>query len=379
MQEPKGPVLVSVPVDDWDVPTDYVPAHQVGHHVQPDTTLLGQLADALARCASPAFVVGAEVDRSRAWAPVVQLAEKFGARVFAAPMIGRSSFPEDHALFAGFLRPRMEHVRECLERHDLVFVIGAPIFTYNVQGTTAPMLEGSKVFQLVEDPNVAAWTPIGTSIVGNIRVGVEYLLGQAGPASRPWPAAKAPVPRVRPPDGDARLSVACVMQALADARHRSDIIIEEAPSARGDMQTHLPIYETGTYYTMCSGGLGYGLPAAVGIALAQRDRRVIAVIGDGSCMYSMQALWSAVELGLSMTIVILQNGRYAAMQNMSKALGFADTAAIPGIELPHLDFVQLANGHGCQASSVSNARELPAAIAQALRSKGPFLLSVEVE
>jgi benzoylformate decarboxylase len=141
----------------------------------------------------------------------------------------------------------------------------------------------------------------------------------------------------------------------------------------------LPIYETGTYYTMCSGGLGYGLPAAVGIALAQPDRRVIAVIGDGSCMYSVQALWSAVELGLSMTIVILQNGRYAAMQNMSKALGFAATTAIPGIELPHLDFVQLANGQGCQACSVSNARELPAAVARALRSKGPFLLSVEVE
>src|SRR5215204_2593913 len=94
------------------------------------------------------------------------------------------------------------------------------------------------------------------------------------------------------------------------ARDPASIVVEEAPSSRAAMQSHLPIMRSETFYTMCSGGLGYGMPAAIGIALGKPGRKVIALIGDGSSMYSIQALWSAAQLALPITFIILKNRRY---------------------------------------------------------------------
>ncbi|MEK7927039.1 thiamine pyrophosphate-binding protein, partial [Burkholderia contaminans] len=103
MQEPRGPVFVSIPVDDWDQPADRLPRRDVSSVVRPDPDALARLGDTLDAARRPAFVVGAAVDRAGAWDDVVRLAERHRARVYVAPMSGRCSFPEDHPLFAGFL------------------------------------------------------------------------------------------------------------------------------------------------------------------------------------------------------------------------------------------------------------------------------------
>ena len=102
----------------------------------------------------------------------------------------------------------------------------------------------------------------------------------------------------------------------------------------------------GQFYTMASGGLGYGLPAAVGVALAKPDRRVIAIIGDGSLMYSIQALWTAAQHRLPLSVVVINNGGYGAMRSFSQTL---KVKAPPGIDLPGIDSVQIAKGFGCAA------------------------------
>ena len=174
------------------------------------------------------------------------------------------------------------------------------------------------------------------------------------------------------------ISTAWALQCLADARPRDSIVVEEAPSARAVMHQHLPILAPETFYTMCSGGLGYSLPAAVGVALAQPGRRVIALMGDGSAMYAIQALWSAAQLALPITIVILKNRRYAALQEFAPSFGFAPGAPLAGCDLPDLDFVALAAGHGCPGVQVTDALTLPGVLAQALQSVGPLLVEIEV-
>jgi benzoylformate decarboxylase len=175
------------------------------------------------------------------------------------------------------------------------------------------------------------------------------------------------------------------MQTLTDVRPRDSIVFEEAPSARGAMQRHLPIFEPGTYWTMDSGGLGHGLAAAMGVALAQQQRgpgknrqRVIAMIGDGSAMYSIQALWNAAQLQLPVTVLILNNRRYGALQNFAPHFGFEPGAPLVGTDLPALDFVALAAGHGLPASRVSDGAELADALRRALAAEGPVLIEVAV-
>ena len=134
MLPPRGPVLVSVPADDWAARTLPLAARQVSTQLRPEPALLAQLGDALDACARPAFVIGAALDRDGAWDAVVQLAERHSARVFAAPMSGRCGFPEDHRLYAGVLPAARERIVEALAGHDLVAALGAPAFTYHVEG-----------------------------------------------------------------------------------------------------------------------------------------------------------------------------------------------------------------------------------------------------
>ncbi|MFT3721482.1 benzoylformate decarboxylase [Pseudorhodoferax sp.] len=375
MMPPRGPVLVSVPVDDWDQPAELVATRVVSSEVRPQPSVLGRIGDALDASARPAIVVGAAVDRDGAWDDVVALAEAHNARVWAAPMSGRCSFPEDHRLFAGFLPAMRERIVDLLAGHDLILVIGAPAFAYHVEGAGPHIPQGSTLCQLTEDPDTAAWTAVGTTAVGSIRLGVQDLRARPAPQPRPAPALRAPAPRAEP---SACMSVAYVLQTLAELRQPGDIVVEEAPSARPVMQQYLPMTRTQSFYTMDSGGLGYGMPAAVGVALAQPGRRIIGVIGDGSSMYSIQALWSAAQHELPITFVILNNRRYAALQDFAPAFGFAATDVVQGTELPDLDFAALAAGMGCQGQRVTDAGALRDVLAQALASGRPNLVDVRV-
>jgi benzoylformate decarboxylase len=174
------------------------------------------------------------------------------------------------------------------------------------------------------------------------------------------------------------MSVAFALQTLSEIRDANDIIVEESPSARPIMQAYLPITRAEGFYTMDSGGLGYSMPAAVGIALGKPGSRVIGLIGDGSSMYSIQALWSAAQLKLPITYVILNNRRYAALQEFAPVFGFAKGETVHGTDLPDIDFVSIARGMGCDAVRVIQADKLHEALARALAARSPTLVEVEV-
>ncbi|EJL94405.1 thiamine pyrophosphate-dependent enzyme, possible carboligase or decarboxylase [Herbaspirillum sp. CF444] len=382
MMPPRGPVLVSIPADDWDQPAELLAPRTVSTELRAEPLVLDQIGAMLDASRRPVFVVGAAVDRDNAWDTVVQLAERHNARVFAAPMSGRCSFPEDHRLFAGFLPAMREKIVGLLDGHDCIFALGAPAFTYHVEGTGPHLPPGAVLCQLTDDPTTAAWTPSGTAAVGSIRLSVLDLLARAAPPARALPAPRAPRPRAEP---TSPLSVAYVMQTLTELRKPSDIIVEEAPSARSVMQNYLPITQSEGFFTMDSGGLGYGMPAALGVALGvastKPDARLIGIFGDGSSMYSIQSLWSAAQMQLPITFVILNNGRYAALQDFAPVFGFSATDVVQGTELPAIDFVGLAQAQGCTALRVADASALRDALQLALSRKDthqPMLIDVEV-
>ena len=371
MQPPRGPTFVSVPVDDWDRRCAPVRPREVSRVIAGDPELLARAAALLNAAHQPVIVVGAGVARDRAWHETVALAERHEARVWVSPLAARNSFPEHHRLFAGFLPANRAGIVDHLRGADFILALGAPVFTYHVEGAGPHIPEGATLVQLVDDPGSAAWAAVGLAIVTSLRPGVQALLDRSSPATRSAPIARAPTPRLTP----GVLTDSWLMDRIAHLRPAGSIIVEEAPSSRTPMHEHLPILEPDTFFTCASGGLGHALPAAVGVALARSDRKVIALLGDGSSMYSIQALWSACELGLPVAVIIVRNGCYQALNEFGRHF---DLASLPGLELPHLDFCALARGHGVASQRVAHCGELDAALQAAFVATEPMLVEVSV-
>jgi len=369
MQAPRGPTFVSIPVDDWGRSCEPTAARRVSRAVAGDPVLLGEAAAALAHAQRPVIVVGAGVARDDAWAETIALAERHQAAVWASPMSGRNSFPENHSLFAGFLAAERSGIVQSLAGADLILVLGAPAFTYHVEGFGPHIPEGAALVQLVDNPGTAAWTPVGLSIVTHLKLGVRALLDGPAPVRRAAPKPKKRAPRLA---GD-RLTDCYLLQQIAALRPAGSIIVEEAPSSRGPMHDYLPIIEQDGFYTCASGGLGHGLPAAIGIAMGRAGRKIIAVLGDGSSMYSIQGLWTAAQLGLDIAFVIIRNGRYEALHEFSSRF---DLERLPGTRLPQLDFCALAEGQGLRAVRVDRPAALDEALSRAFRSSQPILVEV---
>jgi benzoylformate decarboxylase len=367
MTPPRGPVFVSVPEDDWNAAASPVPMREIQPDFVASSEGLRSLADALNASERPALVIGAGVDDDDAFAAVVALAEKTSAAVWLAPMSARSGFPEDHRLFQGFLPPVRDQVVKVLDGHDVVLGIGAPIFKYHVH-TPGPYLPaGTRLFQLDCDPVAAAWAPVGTSLLGTVRASVTALLEFLDPVDRRVPAA-------RPALTVASSPAAFVIDTLRATLPPGMVVVEEAPSHRDVFHERLPITRPGGFLTTGSGALGWGLPVAVGRALAGDP--VVCVVGDGSSLYSIQALWSAAQYRTPVTFVVLNNHGYEAVRQLGRRLGNADPV---GTEIPGVDFVAVANGFGVPARRVSPHDDLGSSLASAFAGDGPSLLEVPVD
>jgi len=371
MQPPRGPTFVSVPVDDWDRMCTPPPHHEVSRAVAGEPALLARAGALLSAARRPVLIVGASVARDAAWQEVIALAERHGCAVWVSPLSSRNGFPEQHQLFAGFLPADREKIVARLAGSDLILVLGAPVFTYHIEGHGPHIPPDAALVQLTDDPAAAARSPVGLSIVTDLKLGIRALL--AAPATaRPAPVVPSR-PSPVPPD---RLTDRYLLQQIATLRPPDSIVVEEAPSSRGAMHDYLPMLEPDSFYTCASGGLGYGLPAAVGVALGRPGRRVLGLLGDGSAMYSIQGLWSAAELALPVTFVIVNNRGYRALHEFAPHFGLA---ALAGTLLPHLDFCALARAQGVESVRVTSCAELDGALRMAFAAAGPVLVEVCVE
>ena len=387
MQAPRGPTFVSIPVDDWDQDCEPLAARVVSTRVGADPQLLASAAQALMQARRPVIVVGASVARNQAWDETIALAERHNAAVWVAPMSARNSFPENHRLFAGFLPADRSGIVTALADNDLVLVLGAPAFTYHVEGHGPHVPQGAQLLQLTDDPAVAAWCPVGTSIVTDLRLGVAQLLAlTTAAANSSNPLRTAPTIAARPPQTPPEvLDDRYLMQRIAALRPAHSILVEEAPSSRAALHDYLPIIERDGFHTCASGGLGHGLPAAIGVALAQQDthslqqadappqRKVIALLGDGSAMYAIQGLWSAAALGTPVAFIIVNNRSYQALAEFGQHFGIA---TLPCVQLGGLDFCALASAQGLRALRVERAADLNAALQQVFSATVPMLLEV---
>ena len=376
---PRGPVFVSVPMDDWDAEVDAdAVARQTTRSVTgrqgPNPDQLHALAERLDKADNPVLVAGPDIDACGGWEAAVNLVEKLKLPVWAtpAPGGGRIGFPEGHPSFRGILPPAIGPVGETLKDHDLVIVVGSSVFPYypNIPG---PLLaEGTELVQITNDPDEAARAPMGDAILADPALALEVLAFKVGESEREAPGEQWPAPD---PEESDPISASVAAAVLADLWPEDGILVLESPSSTLAMRSRLKLSKPGSYYFGAGGGLGFGLSAAVGVQLAQPDRQVVCVLGEGSVQYAVTAFWTATAYKVPLKILVLRNEEYAILKWFGE---LESVTGAPGLDLPALESAEIARGYGVNAKRVDGRDELHEALGAALAADGPQLVEVKV-
>jgi benzoylformate decarboxylase len=290
--------------------------------------------------------------------------------VWAAPSVFRLPFPNRHPLFRGVLPAGIEPACRALAGHDLVLVLGAPVFRYHEHLPGRYLPEGTRLIQVTEDVSAAARAPVGEALVADPGAVTRLLLTALGTPGTPVHGYR-PVPAPAGTRGP-RLHPEEVFAALREEQPADTAYIVESTSTNSSWWRQMDLRRPGSYYFPAAGGLGFGLPGAVGVALARPGRPVVGVIGDGSANYGITALWTAARLHVPLTVVLLRNGTYGALRWFGELLGVPDA---PGLDIPGLDFTRIAEGYGVPARQIGGAAELRAALSEPV--DGPRLLQVD--
>ena len=408
---PRGPVFVSIPMDDWyaEVRSDEEVRHQTTRAVSggaglPDKQSIAGIAKRLLEASNPALIAGPDIDAAGGWDAAVALAERARLPVYATPATGggRLGFPENHPLFQAILPPAVQPLGEALAPHDFVLAVGTSIFPYypNIPG---PLLApGTSLTAITSDPDEAARAPMGDAIVADVALtlaaladAVETLLGEGGggggggssapgasaglalsPAQggidrEPPPVRAAPeaVPVTHP------MSPSTAVRALAEVFPADGVVVLESPSATPALRNQLRLGRPGSYYFSAGGGLGFGMPASIGVQLARPERPVVCVIGEGSAQYAVQSFWTAAAYKVPVTFLVLRNSEYAILKFFTL---LEEIPGAPGLDLPALETASVAAGYGINAVRADDPEQLRVELRRALASPEPELIEVQV-
>jgi benzoylformate decarboxylase len=381
-QTGRGPALVIVPMSDWLSPADETvelgAPGEVLRARAADPAAVSRLAELIAAARSPAFVVGAGADDQETWTALVALAERLRAPVWQESFGARAGFPQDHRLFAGHLPPGRAGLRETLGGHDLVVAVGAPVFRQYFHEPGRLVDGGTRVALVSDDPDEVHRSPAQLALLAPPAGVCEALLDRVAARDVPMPSGMIRPAAPPPPPEGGLLRAGHVLAALAERLPADVVLIEEAPSARPELHSRIPARQPLGFLSAAMGGLGFALPAATGLRMALPDRPVVAVVGDGSAVYGIQALWNAAQYKVGVVFIVLVNGGYAVMDGLAERQG--GVGPWPSFTV---DMSSLARGFGCPARRVETYPELVAALDDALAGVAdrtdPLLLEIVLE
>jgi benzoylformate decarboxylase len=367
----QGPVVVIVPMDDWDALAGPDARAAAARMVRAPATSVdvAELAAMVESGEQPVIVAGAGNDSEEGWAALTSLAERLDAPVRQEPFGARAGFPQDHALYRGQLPADRGGVRRALDGHDLVLVVGTALLRQYafVEGPMLP--DGAAAAVVTADLDEARRSPAELVVVGDPAVVVRSLADQV--RARKSASNKA---LQRPRVDDDEFCAATVFAALDRLLGPDAVVVEETPSTRPILEDVIATRRSLGFVSAAMGGLGFALPAAIGLRMAMPDRPVVAVVGDGSSLYSIQALWTAVEQRVGALFVVLANGRYAVMDRLAERHG----GQAPWPAFPEVSVSGLARSLGCPSLRVDDLASFEDAVSGFDPSAGPLLIDVVV-
>lgn len=400
---PTGPVFLALPMDIMMAEADLqiVAPPRIGARIRGDLAAMQQAADLLIQARHPVIITGDEVAKSEALEELVSVAEILGARVVAETVPNTTNFPSDHPLYQGEMPRTQRGVRSVLQEADVVFTVGADMFTMSLYVDLEPFPNHAKLICL----HVDAWEigknhPVDVAILGDPKATLAELIpmlrARLNSTQQQQAAQRLAALRQAKTEAMQRLqeramdemsrhpmSPLVMNKVIADTVPADMLVVDESITSGTGLREFLPRRHPRDYFGLKGGGIGWGLPATMGVALAQPERPVLGLIGDGSAMYSMQGLWTAARYGLRSVFLICNNGQYLILKRRLHAYNgpAAKEQTYIGIDLvsPAIQFVDLARSLGVHAERAERPADLRQALKEALQRQGPTLIDVPLE
>ncbi len=400
---PSGPVFLSLPGDilKAEADLDLMRPTRVATRVRGDVAAIAAAADILAAAKRPVIMAGDAVAQSHAHAELVELAELLGAPVYTEFVPNTASFPSSHSLFRGNPVRTAPAVRKILEEYDALLSVGADLFTLSLPSDVDPMPPGMAIVHLDTDPwEIGKNYPPAAAILGDPKSTLpeltamvrERMSSAARGAARERLARASEAAlaerealrvKARSLAGVTPVLPLALLHAIGEILPKDAVVIEEVLSSAPGIRQLIRSDDPQSYFGLRGGGIGWGLPAAIGVKLALPHRPVVGLIGDGSAMYTVQALWTAAHYRIPVVFVILNNTSYRILKQRLHAFrGLAEQVdTYVGMELvdPTIDFVGLSRSLGVAAERAKTVHEATDLISKALKDSTAMLIDVELD
>jgi benzoylformate decarboxylase len=396
---PTGPVFISLPGDilNAEAGIDLGRSTRVDTRVKPSDEALQALVQRILKAQRPVIIAGDEIVKSDALADAARFAETLGCPVYQQSAPYGAHFLSQSPCFIGALSRSQKQVRELLAPYDLLIVLGADPLRMSVHSEVEPLPDGLPIVQvgLVDwdlGKNFGAEIALKADVRETLRALLPALKQAGGAAlearagnsiaelsSKNWTARrKALAEQIEKAGEKSPIDPDYLALQVADAMPAHAILVDEGLTSSRHMPALRPYRDRYSYHALASGGIGWGLPASVGVSLANPDRPVVCYSGDGSAMYSIQALWTAAHHKLPLSVVIVNNGGYRIIKQ--RLLSFHGDDNYIGMDFadPPVDFSGMARALGLEAIRISDPRELKPGLSDAFNRPGPKLIEVMV-
>jgi benzoylformate decarboxylase len=400
---PTGPVFLSLPGDMLknDADIDLLEPTRVAPHIRGDAAAVEAAAALLAKAERPVIMAGDAVMQSRAHKELAALAEALGAPVYCEFVPNTASFPSSHPLYRGQMTRSQQGVREVLDKHDVLFSVGGDLFTWSLPSNVDPWPRGMQLIHLDTDPwQIGKNYPAQVGILGDPKatlpdiakaLGERMSAAQKGAAAMRLKSASEAIKadreafraKARALAGKTPVQPIALLEAIGAMLPKDAVVIEEVLSSAPGARSLINADDPQSYFALRGGGIGWGLPAAIGVKIALPDRPVVALVGDGSAMYTVQGLWTAAHYRLPIIWVIFNNTSYRILkQRLVNMRGLAEQADnFVGMNLtdPAIDFVGLARSLGIEGQRAKTVKDATDLIAKALKDGTALLIDVDMD
>jgi len=394
---PTGPVFISLPGDilNSEAGIELGRSTRVDTRVRPSDESMQALVARILKAQRPVIIAGDEIVKSDALKEAAAFAEGLGAPAYQCSTPYGAHFLSESPSFMGALSRLQKQVREVLSPYDLMIVLGADPLRMSVYSEVDPMPDGMSMVQIgLVDWDLAknygaeiaikadvketlrALTP-ALKAAGGSALEARAKQGLADLASKNWSARRKPlIEQISKAASKAPIDPDYLSLQVVEAMPDKAILVDEGLTSGRQLLSLRPHRDRYGYHALASGGIGWGLPASVGISLANPDRPVVCFSGDGSAMYSIQSLWTAAHHKLPLNVVICNNGGYRIIKQ--RLLAFHGDDHYVGMDFvdPPVDFSGLAKSMGMEAIRITDPAELKPKLTDAFKRPGAKLIEV---
>ena len=397
---PTGPVFISLPGDilNAEAEIDLGKPSRIKYNITPDKETLEDIKNRILKANNPVIISGHEIAQTASFNEISNFSEMIGAAVYQQTVPHGSHYPSEHKTYVGVMPRSQSQVKKILENYDLLICVGSDVLRMSVWSSIEPLPKNMSIIHIgIRDWELAKNYHTEQAILGNVKttlINLNKILSNNLDKTyknnavirikkiekNNWSKNKKDLTSKTSKDKNIiPITPNWLMMTLAENISNNNIVVEEALVSSRSLLNFLPFKNSKDFYGLASGGIGWAVSGCIGVSLANKNKTIVAIIGDGSSMYAIQSIWTAAHYNLPIIYVIANNQSYRIIKERLE--GFHNNTNFVGMDFnkPKIDFVKIANSMGVEATQVSEPTSLKSLFKKAFKYKKPYLIEVMVD